>query len=70
MVFMHEGRNVLDLFTNIANSSSFSTPTLLPKNNLDLFYNNRSQYHRLSKYGDKDDPLMFVCTAYIIWSSI
>jgi hypothetical protein len=59
---MYEGRDILDLFTNIANPSPFFTATPLPKNNLDIFITNRSQYHRLSKYGVKDKPLSWVST--------
>ncbi|XP_021942463.1 uncharacterized protein LOC110841322 isoform X2 [Zootermopsis nevadensis] len=57
-VIMHEGRDVLDLFANITNSSWLVTPTRLQKNNLNLFFANRSQYHRLNMYGAKDKPFL------------
>ncbi|XP_021942470.1 uncharacterized protein LOC110841322 isoform X8 [Zootermopsis nevadensis] len=59
-VIMHEGRDVLDLFANITNSSWLVTPTRLQKNNLNLFFANRSQYHRLNMYGAKDKPFLWM----------
>jgi hypothetical protein len=63
-VIIYEVRDILDLFGNIRNSSGFVTPTGLQLNNLKMFNENRSQYHRLSKYGDSDKPRQLVCIIY------
>jgi hypothetical protein len=58
---IYEVRDILDLSGNIRNWSGFVTPTGLQLNNLAMFNENRSQYHRLSKYGDSDEPSHLVC---------
>jgi hypothetical protein len=50
----------LDLFGNISSSSAFIVPTRLQISNLEMFDENRSQYHRLSKYADFDKPRQLV----------
>ncbi|XP_023703369.1 uncharacterized protein LOC111862316 [Cryptotermes secundus] len=55
-LIIYEVRDILDLPGNIRNWSGFVTPTGLQLNNLAMFSENRSQYHRLSMYGDSDEP--------------
>lgn len=46
----HCGRNILDLGTNVTSHFPLK-PTELPEKNLPLYLQNRSQYHRLGKFG-------------------
>ncbi|KAL0894543.1 hypothetical protein ABMA27_013116 [Loxostege sticticalis] len=54
---VYQGREILDLWSNLTNPRWNYRATVLPPNNPALFFANRSQYHRLGPYG--------TCTQYV-----
>ena len=54
------GRNILDLGGNLKNSTNLRYAEL-PSNNLQFFFNNRSQYHRLGAGGPRPEFTMDNC---------
>ncbi|XP_069698136.1 uncharacterized protein [Periplaneta americana] len=59
-VIMYNGRNILDLGQNIRDPSwQLNTPQM-DVQNLSMFIDNRSTYHRLSKFAFNDDPSLWV----------
>ncbi|KAL4715143.1 hypothetical protein ACJJTC_012190 [Scirpophaga incertulas] len=50
---MYEGRDILNLMSNLTDEKWTYRATMLPPNNPALFFANRSQYHRLGPYGTR-----------------
>ncbi|XP_063229794.1 uncharacterized protein LOC134534962 isoform X2 [Bacillus rossius redtenbacheri] len=51
---VYRGRDVLDLSANLFDSRWRLQPTVLPSMNLRMYWENRSQYHRLSEPGTRE----------------
>lgn len=55
-------RNILDLGENIKNDQQFIDYAVLPENNLKMFLQNRSQYHRLGANGQRQEFELAKCS--------
>ncbi|CAG2059448.1 unnamed protein product, partial [Timema podura] len=51
---VYKGRDILDLSGNLFRSPWDLRPAVLPARNINMFWKNRSQYHRLSEYGTRE----------------
>nr|CAD7418448.1 unnamed protein product [Timema poppensis] len=51
---VYKGRDILDLSGNLFRSPWDLRPAVLPARCINMFWKNRSQYHRLSEYGTRE----------------
>lgn len=52
---IYHDRNILDLGSNVAVSRDFVSYTVLPENNVQMFFQNRAQYWRLGANGERQE---------------
>jgi hypothetical protein len=60
-VVVVNGRDILDLYANLRNSAFNLRYTDLPEKNMNLFFANRSQYHRLGANGHVQEYTLVKC---------
>jgi hypothetical protein len=58
---IYEGRDVLNLMSNLTDTRWTYRATMLPPNNPALFFANRSQYHRLGPFGTRTQYVTDSC---------
>lgn len=57
----HNGRDILDLHQNLTDSKWNLQTAILPQQNVQMYFANRSQYHRLGKSGHIQEYSLTTC---------